>query len=160
MKKIDVSKPKRMYWKHQVASVSHCPECQGPLVEEFQSYLFCVKNGREMDSFATGTDGGFFCPQCPVVVLDGDKFDQMANVTGQSGQWAVAGIINLDAVEDEYALLDTDENPIPLVEFLRARPPIKQVQRESKKIGRNDPCPCGSGKKYKKCCGTVKLLFP
>lgn len=27
------------------------------------------------------------------------------------------------------------------------------VQRESPKIGRNDPCPCGSGKKYKKCCG-------
>ncbi|NUM57751.1 MAG: YchJ family protein [Bdellovibrionaceae bacterium] len=25
--------------------------------------------------------------------------------------------------------------------------------RESEKIGRNDPCPCGSGKKYKKCCG-------
>ena len=25
--------------------------------------------------------------------------------------------------------------------------------RKSKKIGRNDPCPCGSGKKYKKCCG-------
>jgi len=23
----------------------------------------------------------------------------------------------------------------------------------SKKVGRNDPCPCGSGKKYKKCCG-------
>lgn len=27
------------------------------------------------------------------------------------------------------------------------------VQRESPKIGRNDPCICGSGKKYKKCCG-------
>jgi preprotein translocase subunit SecA len=27
------------------------------------------------------------------------------------------------------------------------------VKREGKKIGRNDPCPCGSGKKYKKCCG-------
>ena len=25
--------------------------------------------------------------------------------------------------------------------------------RKPKKIGRNDPCPCGSGKKYKKCCG-------
>lgn len=25
--------------------------------------------------------------------------------------------------------------------------------RESPKIGRNDPCPCGSGKKHKKCCG-------
>ncbi len=25
--------------------------------------------------------------------------------------------------------------------------------RKDKKVGRNDPCPCGSGKKYKKCCG-------
>lgn len=32
--------------------------------------------------------------------------------------------------------------------------PVNQtVKRESEKIGRNDPCPCGSGKKYKKCCG-------
>ena len=29
----------------------------------------------------------------------------------------------------------------------------KPVRRKSKKIGRNAPCPCGSGKKYKKCCG-------
>ena len=27
---------------------------------------------------------------------------------------------------------------------------------KEKKIGRNDPCPCGSGKKYKKCCGARK----
>ena len=27
------------------------------------------------------------------------------------------------------------------------------VRRTSRKIGRNDPCPCGSGKKYKNCCG-------
>jgi preprotein translocase subunit SecA len=27
------------------------------------------------------------------------------------------------------------------------------VKRDGKKVGRNDPCPCGSGKKYKKCCG-------
>lgn len=26
-------------------------------------------------------------------------------------------------------------------------------RRTTAKIGRNDPCPCGSGKKYKKCCG-------
>lgn len=29
------------------------------------------------------------------------------------------------------------------------------VTREAPKIGRNDPCPCGSGKKFKKCCGAV-----
>ncbi len=31
-------------------------------------------------------------------------------------------------------------------------PPQKQVIKK-KKVGRNEPCPCGSGKKYKKCCG-------
>lgn len=31
----------------------------------------------------------------------------------------------------------------------------KPIVRESKKIGRNEPCPCGSGKKYKKCHATA-----
>ena len=30
---------------------------------------------------------------------------------------------------------------------------VRQVKREGPKAGRNDPCPCGSGKKYKKCHG-------
>ena len=33
--------------------------------------------------------------------------------------------------------------------------PVKQVKREEPKVGRNDPCPCGSGKKYKKCHGAA-----
>ena len=28
-----------------------------------------------------------------------------------------------------------------------------KIQKKSEKVGRNDPCPCGSGKKYKQCCG-------
>ena len=31
----------------------------------------------------------------------------------------------------------------------------KQFRNTEKKIGPNDPCPCGSGKKYKKCCGKI-----
>jgi preprotein translocase subunit SecA len=31
--------------------------------------------------------------------------------------------------------------------------PQKAVAQAGKKVGRNDPCPCGSGKKYKHCCG-------
>ena len=31
----------------------------------------------------------------------------------------------------------------------------KTITRDQPKVGRNDPCPCGSGKKYKKCCGIV-----
>jgi preprotein translocase subunit SecA len=31
---------------------------------------------------------------------------------------------------------------------------VQTVRREGPKVGRNDPCPCGSGKKYKKCHGS------
>jgi SEC-C motif-containing protein len=34
-------------------------------------------------------------------------------------------------------------------EMIRNRP----LRRETPKVGRNDPCPCGSGRKYKRCCG-------
>src|SRR5262249_15605386 len=36
---------------------------------------------------------------------------------------------------------------------LRDQPQKGTVVRGEKKVGRNDPCPCGSGKKYKNCCG-------
>jgi len=37
-----------------------------------------------------------------------------------------------------------DEGPLP--------PPVETIHSQHA-VGRNDPCPCGSGKKYKKCCG-------
>lgn len=33
---------------------------------------------------------------------------------------------------------------------------VDKVVKKVKKVGRNEPCPCGSGKKYKKCCGDIK----
>jgi preprotein translocase subunit SecA len=36
-----------------------------------------------------------------------------------------------------------------------AKPAVQQVRRVGEKIGRNDPCPCGSGKKYKQCHGKL-----
>lgn len=46
----------------------------------------------------------------------------------------------------------------PLRSLLPERPPEEvesgyTIQRDAPKVGRNDPCPCGSGKKYKRCCG-------
>jgi preprotein translocase subunit SecA len=35
----------------------------------------------------------------------------------------------------------------------QGEPRVKQIRLEQPKVGRNAPCPCGSGKKYKKCCG-------
>ena len=39
-----------------------------------------------------------------------------------------------------------DEDGIPL------RGTLTPIVRDAPKVGRNDPCPCGSGKKYKHCC--------
>ena len=44
-----------------------------------------------------------------------------------------------------------DENGVPQVP--RQQPVVQQVVRQDPKVGRNDPCPCGSGKKFKNCHG-------
>ncbi len=38
-------------------------------------------------------------------------------------------------------------------EIVKETPNFKERTKKQQKVGRNDPCPCGSGKKYKKCCG-------
>jgi preprotein translocase subunit SecA len=38
---------------------------------------------------------------------------------------------------------------------LRQKSSSRPVVRDEQKVGRNDPCPCGSGKKYKRCCGAT-----
>lgn len=65
-----------------------------------------------------------------------------------------------DKIEDRYekkqerkrakrAVVSEDEAPIPDA-------PVEQVKKKGQDVGRNDPCPCGSGKKYKKCCGKAR----
>ena len=68
-----------------------------------------------------------------------------------------AGFKKLDAMNEDD--LVTQQQLIePAVRrlfqhFLKQRKQaLEPVTRETPKVGRNDPCPCGSGKKYKKCC--------
>jgi preprotein translocase subunit SecA len=62
--------------------------------------------------------------------------------------------VQLAREEDVAALTAPQERPIFFSHGGEEGPAPKK--RESKKIGRNDPCTCGSGKKYKKCCGRNK----
>ena len=41
----------------------------------------------------------------------------------------------------------------PAAEAADQEPPLDPIVNAGPKVGRNDPCPCGSGKKYKHCCG-------
>ncbi|HPF33970.1 MAG TPA: preprotein translocase subunit SecA [Candidatus Krumholzibacteria bacterium] len=63
----------------------------------------------------------------------------------------------LQARHDEVGYLDGAAAPEQVSAPQRAVPDAgapQPVTREEPKVGRNDPCPCGSGKKYKRCCGT------
>jgi len=60
------------------------------------------------------------------------------NLAGQSAE----------AGRPQQAGTQTAERPKP-------KPAVKTVRRTEPKVGPNDPCPCGSGKKYKKCHGAA-----
>jgi len=86
-------------------------------------------------------------------------------------------IVLSDTIKDDpkiQAMLDDDEAvqnlaeaiPDAVVSIFRhqrkhtaahAPGPGRTVRHSTAKVGRNDPCPCGSGKKYKKCCGATTL---
>jgi hypothetical protein len=56
------------------------------------------------------------------------------------------GLQPIDDALDALAAFEEEEEEAPL----------KPVENPTRAIGRNDPCPCGSGKKYKKCCLTAE----
>jgi len=59
-----------------------------------------------------------------------------------------------DEYEKEIKMVIT--NPYEHLKYLDASgiyPSVPQYIRDSPKVNRNEPCICGSGKKYKKCCG-------
>ncbi len=56
-------------------------------------------------------------------------------------------------VHDEVGQFAMAEQQRAAAQAPQGQPKVKQIKLEHPKVGRNDPCPCGSGKKYKKCCG-------
>ena len=63
-------------------------------------------------------------------------------------------------VNDAFAHMPSRKpKPVPVQneepQVIAAPAPRHVALRTGPKVGRNDPCPCGSGKKHKKCCGAV-----
>ncbi|MEE8306038.1 MAG: DUF1186 domain-containing protein [Gammaproteobacteria bacterium] len=74
----------------------------------------------------------------------------IGNVVDEISWWAC-----FRECDDEEHL---DRDPFDVEDDVRLRA-VKTVMRPGPKIGRNDPCPCGSGKKYKKCCIANETLL-
>lgn len=89
-----------------------------------------------------------------VTNIDLEKLDENSDID-----------LNIDFEKLYFNMLDAKADylyDLPQWEGIFSREKRKEIQvswRETKtiinenKVGRNDPCPCGSGKKYKKCCG-------
>ena len=73
-------------------------------------------------------------------------FDEMAEAIREEATMALLHVQVEQRVEREEVAKVTGTNKDTSIKK-------KPVERRVEKIGRNDPCPCGSGKKYKHCCG-------
>ena len=77
-----------------------------------------------------------------VVNLGFDKESLYRNMVDAKADW-------LYGLEEWNDIFDEEKQK----ELYKEQKASQTVRHEGPKIGRNDPCPCGSGKKYKKCCG-------
>lgn len=153
--KFDLSTPRRRYYSEDCGLTS-CPECGLPLIEDSCTVIIVAKSDTDEGELMSNMTGSHFCEFCPVVVFDSDKVEQAARlgIRGDTNlRYLIGGIVNFNAIPQEKRHLEIgiNGNPVPLVRFL---PDLnKTTVVNEKKIARNEPCPCGSGKKYKKCCG-------
>lgn len=155
LENIDLSVPRRRYYSDE-CNLMTCPECGSLLAEKNCTIILYVKSETDVGEFMTNLSGSHFCNNCPVVVFDSDKVEQAVKV-GIRGdknlRYFIAGIVDLDSIPEEKRHLEigSDDNPVPLIHFL---PDLNtKTLIAEKKPGKNEPCICGSGKKYKKCCG-------
>jgi preprotein translocase subunit SecA len=83
--------------------------------------------------------------------------DSLSAVAFDSLPW-VAGLASAEELyypQDMARALGIDWTP-DLIEQVYARhlgARREPLARQAPRVGRNEPCPCGSGKKFKKCCG-------
>ena len=84
-------------------------------------------------------------------IVGGDMFDAMVDDIRAKTVRMILTVIPRPRVEIKRVQV---ANPITAGREGENKAPKKvTIKRESAKVGRNDPCPCGSGKKYKSCCG-------
>jgi hypothetical protein len=67
-------------------------------------------------------------------------------------------IINLDRLSKKPMTLMTNDEKLAMIAIGYLVRKVKPFKSETNKIGRNDPCPCDSGKKFKQCCLNVAKL--
>ena len=101
-----------------------------------------------MDQLRQGIGLRAFGQQDPVRAYNNEGFEMFEDMNHSIKEDTVRGMFNVQPVEEIERKQVAHETSASGGEEEINKPVVK-----GKKIGRNDPCPCGSGKKYKNCCG-------
>jgi len=107
-----------------------------------------------MDHLKEGIGLRGYAQQNPLVVYKKEGYDMFQDMIDRVKEETLGILFRIQVAQpDEMQELRKPANQ-DLV-FSHGDEPVKKkpVKRTERKIGRNAPCPCGSGKKYKKCCG-------
>lgn len=104
----------------------------------------------DMDQMRQGISLRAYAQRDPIVEYKFVSFDMFDELTANIQEDTVKGLFNIRVVQDP-----PEREQVVKVMFTNRDDSAgkKPVKRQESKIGRNEPCPCGSGKKYKQCCG-------
>ena len=87
-------------------------------------------------------------------IAGAELFDEMiVSVRDDTVRGILSVVPREKPMERVQVVKPTDEGFMRFGQKKVSRPQTSTPVRNDNKVGRNDPCPCGSGKKYKKCCG-------
>ncbi|HUK23999.1 MAG TPA: preprotein translocase subunit SecA [Terriglobales bacterium] len=120
--------------------------------EETVRYLYLMQIlERPPETGAFGAQGGGPEGQGPEAGVSAMRSGGGTDGNGRRPPRAVA--TSVDDLEEAFQRRKRRELESARMAGAGERQAVQQVVRSAAKVGRNDLCPCGSGKKYKKCCG-------
>jgi len=105
-----------------------------------------------MDHLREGIGLRGYAQRDPLVEYKKEAFDIFAELSGRITTEVVMRLFKIQVQKNQEERIKTQHQKVSL-NYNRGETISQQTVTKGKKIGRNDPCPCGSGKKYKKCCG-------
>ncbi len=108
-----------------------------------------------MDHLKEGIGLRGYAQQNPLLIYKKEGFEMFQETIERIKSETLGILFRIQLAEPDHIedLQKPKEQPLIFSGSGNAPAAKKTVKRESQKVGRNAPCPCGSGKKYKKCCG-------
>ena len=107
-----------------------------------------------MDHLKEGIGLRGYAQQNPLIAYKKEGFEMFQEMVSKIQEQTVGILSRVQPVQPtEMAELRKPEDQKLVFSRGEVSAKKKPVRRDESKVGRNDPCPCGSGRKYKKCCG-------